>query len=198
MNGEPIHSVNEGLRALLYALRQDPYALETVHLSVISFDREVKEILPLTPIEEAQVHDIVPPPSGATHMGEALEFLIERYRRDLVRSSERAKADFAPMLFVMTDGKPSDLQRFEEATAVLETLRFAAIIGCAAGPKARTDYLARFCDPVIALETAESSSFTAFFKWVSASITAGSRSGGLDAAGASQLPPPPAEVNLVY
>lgn len=198
MNGEPIHSVNEGLRALLYALRQDPYALETVHLSIITFDREIKEILPLTPIEEAQVHDIAPPPSGATHMGEALDFLIERYRRDVVLTNEHTKADFAPMLFVMTDGKPSDLQRFEEAAAVLAGLRFAAVIGCAAGPKARTDYLARFCDPVIALETTDSSSFTAFFKWVSASITAGSRSGGLGAAGASQLPPPPAEVNLVY
>ncbi|MDQ7046949.1 MAG: TerY-C metal binding domain-containing protein [Sulfurovum sp.] len=50
MNGEPINSVNEGLRAMMNALRQDPYALETVLLSVITFDREVKEVFTLTPI----------------------------------------------------------------------------------------------------------------------------------------------------
>jgi len=42
MNGEPINSVNEGLRAMMNALRQDPYALETVLLSVVTFDREGK------------------------------------------------------------------------------------------------------------------------------------------------------------
>jgi uncharacterized protein YegL len=38
MRGEPIQSVNVGLHAMLQALRQDPYALESVHLSVITFD----------------------------------------------------------------------------------------------------------------------------------------------------------------
>ena len=37
MRGEPIQSVNVGLSAMLSALRQDPYALETVYLSIITF-----------------------------------------------------------------------------------------------------------------------------------------------------------------
>ena len=49
MRGEPIHSVNVGLQSMLSALRQDPYALESVHLSIITFDVEAREYLPLTP-----------------------------------------------------------------------------------------------------------------------------------------------------
>lgn len=197
MNGEPILSVNEGLRAMLSALRQDPYALETVMLSVITFDREVKEILPLTAVENIQLDDIVPPASGPTHLGEALEYLIECYKNDISKKTEKSRGDFSPMLFVMTDGKPSDLQLFNEMAKEIKKLNFASIIGCVAGPKAKKESLLQFADPVVSLESNDSSSFSAFFKWVSDSITAGSKSGGLEAAGATKLPPPPAEINIV-
>jgi uncharacterized protein YegL len=42
MRGEPIEAVKTGLRALLSSLSRDPYALETVYLSIITFDREAK------------------------------------------------------------------------------------------------------------------------------------------------------------
>jgi hypothetical protein len=61
MRGEPIHSVNVGLQAMLSALRQDPYALESVHLSIITFDIEAKEYLPLTPIDEVKLGEVVVP-----------------------------------------------------------------------------------------------------------------------------------------
>ena len=38
MRGEPIHAVNVGISSMLEALRQDPYALESVYLSLITFD----------------------------------------------------------------------------------------------------------------------------------------------------------------
>jgi uncharacterized protein YegL len=197
MNGEPIQSVNEGLRAMMSALRQDPYALETVLLSVITFDREVKEIFPLTPVEKIQLEDIIPPRSGPTHLGEALEYMLNRYGKDIKRRERGNKGNFSPMLFIMTDGKPSDLQLFEEMTERIRGFRFASIIGCVAGPKAKKEYLQKFAEPVVSLESTDSSSFTAFFKWVSDSITAGSQSGGLEAGGANRLPPPPTEINIV-
>jgi len=63
MRGEPIHSVNVGLQSMLSALRQDPYALESVYLSVITFDIEAKVYLPLTPLDQVQIPDLdVPDP----------------------------------------------------------------------------------------------------------------------------------------
>ena len=85
MKGEPIQAVNVGIGSMLSALRQDPYALESVHLSLITFDREIKELLPLSPLDEAQIDDIeVPERGAATHMGEGLKFLAEKVNKNVL------------------------------------------------------------------------------------------------------------------
>ena len=52
MKGEPIESVKSDCLTLIAALRLDPYALETVCISIITFDREVHQILPLTELAD--------------------------------------------------------------------------------------------------------------------------------------------------
>jgi uncharacterized protein YegL len=101
------------------------------------------------------------------------------------------------MLFIMTDGSPSDLQAFSESLPKLKECQFAEIIACAAGPKANTDYLKQITDNVVALDNMDSSAFAQFFKWVSDSISAGSMSAGIDDPMDNSLPPPPPEVQIV-
>ncbi|MDX8376577.1 MAG: VWA domain-containing protein [Mariprofundales bacterium] len=197
MHGEPILAVNVGISAMLTALRQDPYALESVHLSLITFDREIKEILALTPLDQAQIGDIELPKSGATHMGEGLEFLVDKVQKNVIKSSDNVKGDFRPMLFIMTDGSPSDLMVFKEAIPKVKACNFSEIIACAAGPKANTDFLKKITNQVVVLDNMDSSAFAQFFKWVSDSITAGSMSAGVGDLMDSKLPPPPPEVQIV-
>lgn len=197
MKGEPIHAVNVGISAMLTALRQDPYALESVYLSLITFDSEIKEILPLTPLESAQISEIELPKSGATHMGEALEFVAEKVKNDIVKSTENAKGDFRPMLFIMTDGSPSDLLVFKNSIPKIKSSDFAEIIACAAGPKAKPEFLKQITNNVVVLDNMESSAFSHFFKWVSDSITAGSMSSGTNGPLENTLPPPPPEFQIV-
>ena len=78
MKGEPIESVKVGIEAMLSSLRSDPYALETVNISIITFDREVKQLLPLTPVDEMQMPEIKVPESGPTFTGAALELLCQK------------------------------------------------------------------------------------------------------------------------
>ncbi len=61
MRGESIHSVNVGVQAMLSALRQDPYALESVHISIITYDNEAREYVPLTALADFQFSDIEVP-----------------------------------------------------------------------------------------------------------------------------------------
>jgi uncharacterized protein YegL len=195
MRGEPIHSVNVGLQAMLAALRQDPYALETVHLSIITFDIEAREYLPLTPLDEVRLGEIQTPQSGATFLGAALELLVKLVDRDLRKSTDEAKGDWRPLLFVMTDGSPSDLLAYREAIVEVKRRPFGSIVACAAGPKAKTELLRELTDRVVLLETLDAAAFSSFFKWVSASVAVGSSSAGLEQS--VTLPPPPAEVQLV-
>ena len=55
MRGEPIESVKVGLESMISSLRQDPFALESVHLSIITFDRDAKVLVPLTELEVFQL-----------------------------------------------------------------------------------------------------------------------------------------------
>lgn len=195
MRGEPIHSVNVGLQSMLSALRQDPYALESVHLSIITFDLEAKVYLPLTPLDQVQLADIDVPSAGATFMGAALELLAGQVAQHLQKSTDEVKGDWRPLLFVMTDGSPSDVYAYQQAIPVIQQLNFASIVACAAGPKAKQEHLLQLTDKVVVLDTMDAASFAGFFKWVSASVVVGSSSAGIS--GSVSLPPPPPEVQLV-
>lgn len=196
MRGEPIASVNVGLQSMLSALRQDPYALESVHLSIITFDLQAQVYLPLTPLEQVQLGQIDVPNSGATFMGAGLELLVQRAEQDILKNSPMQKGDWRPLLFLMTDGSPSDVYAYEQMIAEVKKLNFAAIVACAAGPKAKAEHLKQLTDQVVVLDTMDSSSFSQFFKWVSDTVVAGSSSAGL-ATSDNSLPPPPPEVQLV-
>ncbi|MBF0371809.1 MAG: VWA domain-containing protein [Alphaproteobacteria bacterium] len=196
MRGEPIEAVNTGIRVMVSALRQDPHALETVHVGIITFDSDANVLVPLTALDELQVPVITTPQSGPTHLGLALETLGARIRQEIKRSTAEEKGDWAPYLFVMTDGKPSDIQLFEEQCPKIRSIGFASVIGCVAGPKARKEDLQPLCDHVVSLDTMDSAAFTSFFKWVTAAISGGNQSMG--ATRAAALPPPPPEIQVVF
>ena len=195
MRGEPIESVKVGLESMVASLRQDPFALESVYISIITFDRDVKQILPLTELEALQIPEIVTPESGPTHLGEALEVLCRTVDNDVQLSTPEKKGDWMPLLFVMTDGKPSDIQKYNQMIPEVKKRDFGSIIACAAGAKSDVRPLQLLTDQVYSLDTTDSATFRQFFKWVSASVSVGNKSVGTS--NEIQLPPPPPEVHTV-
>jgi uncharacterized protein YegL len=195
MRGERIEAVKNGLQVLVSKLRQDPFALESVCISIITFDREVKQVLPLTELEVLQLPEITTPESGPTNMGAALEMLAKQVEKDIIKSTADIKGDWRPLLFLMTDGKPSDLKAFRDIVPIIKNKGFASIIACAAGAEAQDSFLKELTDNVVHLDTADSSTLMSFFKWVSDSIGVGNQSVG--ATDEMQLPPPPDEVHVV-
>ena len=100
-----------------------------------------------------------------------------------------------PLLFLMTDGKPSDIMEYNQAIPEVKKRKFASIIACAAGAKAKTEPLMQLTDQVYTLDTMDSSTFSQFFTWISTSIGVGNRSVG--STEELILPAPPQEVNIV-
>jgi uncharacterized protein YegL len=176
-------------------LRRDPQALETACLSIITFDREAKLILPLTPIEDLQLPLIETPGSGPTMTGAALELVCERVDLEVRVLSNDVKRDWKPLLFIMTDGAPNDIQKYKEMVAECKKRHFAAITACAAGMNAKIDMLKDLANNIVSLDTCDSATFNQFFAWVSASISSGAQSVG--ATSQLVLPPPPDDVNKV-
>ncbi len=194
MRGEPIESVNIGLRAMMASLRQNPHALESVYLSIVTFDSLIKEVLPLTALKQLVLPDIVCPESGATFLGEGLERICQKVDNEVRLSSQSDEGDWRPLLFIMTDGKPSDTLAYSEVLAEVKRRPFAKVIACAAGFKADATVLKRLTDIVVSLDTMDSSTFSGFFQWVSATVSSSQSSSQVDN---FDLPPPPAEINVV-
>ena len=195
MKGEPIESVKVGLSDMIASLRLDPYALETACISIITYDRDVRQILPLTELEDLQLPEIECPDSGPTHTGAALNMLCDCYDSEVNMGSKEQKGDWMPLLFILTDGKPSDLQVYDEAIQKVKQHQFTNIVACAAGPKAKTEPLKKLTDNVFTLDTMDATSFKKFFVWVSDVIGVGGKSVGTT--DSLELPGPPAEVNIV-
>lgn len=195
MQGEPIESVKVGIESMLSSLRSEPYALESVNISIITFDREVKVLVPLTPLEDFQLPNIVVPESGPTHTGAALQLLCKQVDNEIRLSTPERKGDWMPLLFLLTDGKPSDIQVYNQVMPEVKKRHFASIVACAAGMHAKTEPLKQLTNQVFALDTLDSASFKKFFQWVSASIEIGNKSIGttIDI----ELPPPPDEINVI-
>ena len=195
MFGEPIQALNNALIGMLNALRSDAQALDSLWLCMITFDREVKELMPLTELVSFQLPEITCPQSGPTHTGKALELLAEKVKKDVIKGSETQKGDWKPLLFLFTDGKPNDLMLYREMIPKIKALNFGAIVCCAAGSMADDSLLKELTPDVVHLDNADSSTLKQFFKWVSETIEQGNKSQGTGESMA--LPPPPSEINLV-
>jgi len=195
MKGEPIESVKVGLADMIATLRLDPYALETACISIITYNSKVEQIVPLTPLEDLQLPDIAVPGSGATFMGAALNLLCECYDVEVNTGTKEQKGDWMPLLFVLTDGKPSDLLAYNEAIERVKKHLFTNIVACAAGPKAKVDPLKKLTDNVFTIDTMDSNTFRKFFQWVSINVIGGGKTMGVT--DKVDLPAPPPEVNLV-
>ncbi len=195
MFGEPIEALNNALSGMITTLRSDAQASETLWISIITFDKEVKEIMPLTDLPSFQLPEITCPQSGPTFTGKALDFLYDKLQTDIRKSTSEQKGDWKPLLFLFTDGKPSDIQQYKEAIPKIKSINFGTIVGCAAGHKADDEKLKELTDTVVHLQTADSNTLKQFFMWVSDTIEQGNKSMGVSETIA--LPPPPSEDIIV-
>lgn len=195
MYGEPIQALNNALTNMINTLRADAQALDSLWISIITFDRDVNEIVPLTELALFQLPEITCPQSGPTHTGRALEMLHQKVQADIRKGTSEQKGDWKPLFFLFTDGKPNDLQLYREMLPKIKALNFGAIVCCAAGSMADDSLLKELTHDVVHLDTADSSTLKQFFKWVSETIEQGNKSQGTGETIA--LPPPPSEITLV-
>ena len=164
MNGEPIQALNNALSGMINTLRSDAQASETLWISIITFDKEVKEVAPLTELQSFQLPEISCPPSGPTNTGKALELLFEKVNSEVRKGTPTQKGDWRPLLFIFTDGKPSDPLFYSEMIPKIKSLNFATIVGCAAGSSADYFNLKVLCEKVIKVDYVNNESTLQFFQ----------------------------------
>lgn len=169
MAGEAIRLVEEGVRSIVSTLRSDPTTLETVYLSLITFSRRAQQLVPLTEVSAFEVPRLSVRPG--TSLGAALRLLGECLQRDIVRTTSELKGDYKPLVFLMTDGQPTD--DWESGNSMLsqpDTPHFASIYAIGCGPDVDTTILKRVSDIVLTIPDLTPESIKKLFVWLSASV----------------------------
>jgi uncharacterized protein YegL len=172
MVGEPIQLVEEGLATIIKALKEDPYALETVHVSVIVFAGQAKTLIPLQ-----EVIAFYPPkfPIGSgTSLGNGLGHLMFELRRTVVRTTADYKGDYKPIVFLFTDGVPTD-----DTSAVVKEWKQAwggkaNLVAISFGKDTDLHLLRELTEDAYLFKNTSPQQYKDFFKWVTASIRASS------------------------
>jgi len=196
MMGEPIEAVKNGVQVMLGTLKSNPQALETACLSVITFDSSARQIIPLTDLGSFQMKDIQA--TGTTALGDALKVLANAIDTEVTKTSAETKGDWKPLVFIMTDGMPTD--DWQSGLAELQKRKTGVIVACAAGNGADTESLKKITENVVRLDVADSQSIGKFFQWVTDSIEVSStkvEDSNKEVTGLNELPPPPSELNIV-
>ncbi len=194
--GEPIEAVKNGVQVMVSTLRNNPQAIETAFISVITFDSSARQLIPLTELSNFQMKDIQA--TGTTSLGDALKVLSTSIDNEVAKTTPETKGDWKPLVFIMTDGMPTD--DWKSGLAEFQKRKAGIVVACAAGNNADTDVLKRITENVVSLETADTQSIGKFFQWVTASIGVSStkvEDSGKEVGGLNELPPPPSELNIV-
>lgn len=180
MVGDAINSVQTGLEMLLGTLRSDPHCLETAWVSIIAFSQDAQVLVPLTELTEFQTPILKPRPG--TSLGKALSLLRNCIEGEVRQTSTTQKGDYRPLVFLLTDGQPTDDWRTVKAAVdCLTNPRVANFYAIGCGEDVDFEMLNEVSDVVFKLADMEPTTLKKLFIWLTASVQGASISAGMEA-----------------
>lgn len=174
MIGGGIEAVRSGVHTMISHLRRDPHALDTVHLSVITFDAEARVAVPMTPLLDFQEPALTIRPG--TSLGAALKLLADRIQGEVQKTSHTTKGDYRPLVLLLTDGQPSDDWQAQLARIGAQVRpRPANIYAIGCGTDVDYSVLQSITDVVLRMDDMGPDSFGKLFVWLTASVSSASQ-----------------------
>lgn len=186
MVGEHLKKMENGVASIIQKLRKDPNALETVYFSIIPFAGIAKTLVPL--VELVAFYPPKLPLGGGTSLGSALETLMAEIDKSVIKTTADRKGDWRPIVYLWTDGRPTDNPDSAIAKWNANYAKKATLIAIGMGMATDLTVLRRLTENVILFEDAREGDFDKFINWVTASVVAQSKSVG-EGVDANGLPP---------
>ncbi|PQJ71315.1 hypothetical protein BTO01_08495 [Vibrio jasicida] len=168
MIGDPLLQMENAIERIVAKLRQDPQCLETVYISVIAFAGKAKVIAPL--VDLISFYPPRLPIGGGTSLGRALDVLVEDISSNVKRTTYEQKGDWNPLVFLVTDGKPTDAPEPSIRNYHNKLGNKVNMIVITLGYEGDSYTLNQLSENVVALEDSSEEYFASFVEWVSSSI----------------------------
>ncbi|WP_438855608.1 vWA domain-containing protein [Agromyces sp. M3QZ16-3] len=191
MLGEKMTELIECINLFYDAVDDDDDAHDSAEIAIVQFDDAASVIQDFASIERLQRLAGIPA-SGNTRLGEGVNLALDILEQRKKAYVAAGRGSFQPWLVLMTDGQPngskSELDRARQRVADLASAGRLTVIPVGIGGDANMNVLESFSSsvPPLRLDTAH---FGEFFKWLSASISAVSRSLGPGAEPEPELSP---------
>lgn len=168
MVGEQIQQVEDGMATIIKAIKTDPHAIETVWISIIVFAGQAKTIVPLQ-----EVVSFYPPKfpiGGGTSLSKGLGHLMHELRKNTVKTTFEQKGDWKPIIFLFTDGVPTDDTKNAINEWKLNWQKTANLVAISFGDETDTKLLSELTENVLLFKNSSTEDYNKFFKWVTDSI----------------------------
>jgi uncharacterized protein YegL len=168
MVGEQIQQVEEGMATIIKSIKTDPHAIETVWVSIIVFAGQAKTIVPLQ-----EIVSFYPPKfpiGGGTSLSNGLGQLMFELRKNTVKTTFEVKGDWKPIVFLFTDGVPTDDSKTAIAEWKQNWQRTANMVAISFGDETNTQLLGELTENVLMFKNSTQEDYNKFFKWVTDSI----------------------------
>ncbi|MDR3153055.1 MAG: VWA domain-containing protein [Deltaproteobacteria bacterium] len=172
MIGPPLAAVEEGVRLMLRALKKNPYALETLFMGIITFAAKAEAAVPLK-----ELLSVSPPKLSVrpgTALGAALSLCGDAIAREVRRSAPGDKGDYRPLVFILTDGAPTDEWR-RPAEELKKSVPRPGLIALGCGEDAEFGALSEIAETTVRLADLTPEGLESLFSWVSASLAVSSK-----------------------
>lgn len=174
MVGPGISQMEQVMTSMVNELRGDPHALETVHLSIIAFAGKARRLTSLVDLTSFYLPQL--PLGGGTSLGAGLECLMMEIDSQVQRRSATARGDYKPVVYLLTDGRPTD--DFQSASAIWREkyAKRCDLIAIALGQAADAGVLKDLTEKTYVFNPEAPQSYAQLARWVSASISIQSQS----------------------
>lgn len=169
MVGEPIKQLERALTEIIGKLRQDPQALETAYVSIIAFAGKAKTLTPLVDLATFYLPQI--PIGSGTSLGAGLEQLCDDIEANVQKTTAQKKGDWKPIVFLITDGKPTDnpiagINRWKAISQHDDSLIVITL-----GKNADMQVLSKLTPHLLSIDRLDDSTINSFTNWLSASVS---------------------------
>ena len=184
-----LQNFKDSINLLIETLKEDPYALETVYVSIITFDSTITCLFALSPLTSFKMPSIKIGKQESS-LGHTLLQLTTIIDNELIKTTCEQKGDWKPLIFIFTDND-SVIHITKEEELICHKL--GRVIICTKTDSVNSNKYKNITDLILPLESLDKHIIKSQFYWISESINAVERV-NLDNFHL-ELPPPP---NSIY
>lgn len=185
-----LQNFKDSINLLVETLKEDPYALETVYVSIITFDSTITCLCSLSPLTSFKMPSIKIGKQESS-LGHTLLQLTTIIDNELIKNTYEQKGDWKPLIFIFT-ANDSVIDITKEVEELI-CHKCGRIIICTKTDSVNLGKYKKITEVILPIESLDKHIINSQFYWISESINTCERVNPYNSD--LELPPPP---NSIY